>query len=129
MCLSAFAAGKTDYRARHRLVIQDKNKYQSPRYRLVARLTNHYVIAQIVYSEIDGDKVLTSAYSSELPRYGMPVGLKNYAAAYATGLLVARRVLAKLGLSDLYKGAAKPEQVDGKVVTTSDGAYAQEAGP
>jgi len=109
--------GKTDYRARHRLVIQDKNKYQSPRYRLVARLTNHYVIAQIVYAEIEGDRVLCSAYSSELKRYGIGVGLKNYAAAYATGLLVARRTLAKLNLDKDYKGV---KEVDGKIAHSSD---------
>lgn len=105
--------GKTDYRARIRMVVQDKNKYSTPRYRLVVRLTNHYVIAQIVHSEIDGDHVLAAAYSSELPRYGLNVGLKNYAAAYATGLLVARRVLTKLGLADTYKGN---ENIDGTIV-------------
>jgi len=110
-------AGKTDYRARKRLVAQDKNKYASPRYRLVVRLTNHYVICQIVYSEIDGDRVLAAANSSELARYGLKVGLKNYAAAYATGLLVARRVLTKLNLADLYEGNT---EIDGKVVKTED---------
>jgi large subunit ribosomal protein L5e len=97
-------AGKTDYRARLRMVIQDKNKYSAPRYRLVVRITNRTVICQIVHSEIDGDHVLCAAYSSELPRYGLKVGLKNYAAAYSTGLLVARRTLAKLGLDKDYPG-------------------------
>jgi large subunit ribosomal protein L5e len=114
---SSFAAGKTDYRARRRLVVNDKNKYQSPRYRLVVRLTNHYVICQIMYTEIDGDKVLTSAYSSELARYGVKVGLKNYAACYCTGLLVARRLLDKLGMADLYKGNTT---ITGEVVTSKD---------
>lgn len=41
--------------------------------------------------------------SSELPRYGLKVGLTNYAAAYCTGLLLARRVLAKLGLDKHYE--------------------------
>lgn len=111
------AAGKTDYYARKRLVVQDKNKYQSPRYRLVVRLTNHYVICQVVYSEIDGDRVLAAAYSSELPRYGLKAGLKNYAAAYCTGLLVARRLLDKLGLAEAYKGN---EKVTGSIVKTED---------
>lgn len=31
------------------------------------------------------------------------VGLNNYSAAYATGLLLARRVLTKFGLADTYK--------------------------
>jgi len=104
--------GKTDYRARKRLVVQDKNKYQSHRFRFVVRFSNTTVISQIIFSEIDGDKVLSSAYSSELPRYGLAVGLKNYAAAYATGLLLARRTLKKLKLDDLYAGNTK---VDGSV--------------
>lgn len=107
--------GKTDYRARLRMVVQDKNKYATPRYRLVARLTNHYVIAQVVRSEIDHDVVVAAAYSSELGRYGLKVGLKNYAAAYCTGLLVARRLLQKYGLADQYKGN---EEVTAKVVKT-----------
>ena len=36
--------------------------------------------------------VVCAAYSHELPRYGVKVGLTNYAAAYCTGLLLARRV-------------------------------------
>lgn len=96
--------GKTDYYARKRLIIQDKNKYNSPKYRLVVRFTNEDIIAQIIYSKIDGDVVLSAAYSHELPKFGMPVGLTNYAAAYATGLLLARRVLTKLNLADKYQG-------------------------
>jgi large subunit ribosomal protein L5e len=115
----SLAEGKTDYRARRRLVVQDKNKYQAPKYRLVVRLTGHYVICQIVYTTLTKggycDNVLASAYSSELPRYGVKNGLKNYSAAYATGLLVARRVLAKLKLDSVYKGN---EDVDAKVMST-----------
>jgi large subunit ribosomal protein L5e len=96
--------GKTDYRARKRLITQDKNKYGSPKYRLVVRFTNKHCICQIVYSEIVGDKVLCHASSAELPRYGMNAGLKNYAAAYCTGLLVARRLLDKIGLAEVYEG-------------------------
>ncbi len=36
--------------------------------------------------------VVAAAYAHELPRYGVKVGLTNYAAAYCTGLLLARRV-------------------------------------
>ena len=39
--------GKTDYRARKRLVVQDKNKYNTPKYRLVVRFTNTDVICQV----------------------------------------------------------------------------------
>ena len=37
------------------------------------------------------------------------MGLKNYAACYATGLLLARRLLAKFGLDDKYEGQAAPD--------------------
>ena len=107
--------GKTDYRARKRLITQDKNKYNSPKYRFVVRITNSQIICQIAYAEIDGDKILASAYSRELPRYGLSVGLTNYAAAYCTGLLVGRRVLQKVGLDDEYQGNT---EVDGEIVKT-----------
>jgi len=99
--------GKTDYYQRLRLVIQDKNKYNSPKYRLVVRFTNRDCICQIVYSRIDGDHVMAAAYSHELPRYGIKLGLTNYAAAYATGLLVTRRLYQKLGMDKLYPGVEK----------------------
>ena len=86
------------------MISQDKNKYNSPKYRLVVRFTNKHCICQIVYSEIVGDKVMAYANSAELPRYGLKAGLKNYSAAYCTGLLVARRLLNKLGLDEIYKG-------------------------
>lgn len=107
--------GKTDYRQRKRLVCQDKNKYQSPKYRLVVRFTNKQVICQIVYSLVDGDRVMCQATSNELERYGLKVGLKNYAAAYCTGLLVARRLLKKVGLDEIYEGSS---EVTGAVIKT-----------
>jgi len=96
--------GKTDYYARKRLVNQDKNKYNTPKHRLVVRITNRDVIAQIVYSKIDGDIVRTSAYAHELPSFGFKVGLTNYASCYAVGLLLARRMLKTLKLDEAYKG-------------------------
>jgi large subunit ribosomal protein L5e len=107
--------GKTDYRQRKRLCAQDKSKYQSPKYRLVVRFTNTKVICQIAYALVDGDRILCQASSTELPRYGLSVGLKNYAAAYCTGLLVARRLLQKVGLDDVYEGNT---EIDGEVVST-----------
>ena len=97
--------GKTDYRARRTMVLQDKTKYNQPKYRMVVRLTNRDVITQIVHSKIAGDDVLMAAYSHELPAFGLTVGLTNYAAAYATGLLLARRTLAKLKIADAFPGA------------------------
>jgi len=102
--------GKTDYYARKGLIIQDKNKYNTPKYRFVPRITNTRVICQVIYATIQGDRVLTAADSRELRRYGVEAGLSNYAACYATGLLCARRLLAQTGLDKLYGGAKK---VDG----------------
>lgn len=48
---------------------------------------------------------MAAAYAHELPRYGVKVGLTNYASAYATGLLLARRLLKKLKLDTVYAGA------------------------
>jgi large subunit ribosomal protein L5e len=100
--------GRTDYRARHKLITQDKNKYQSPKYRLVVRFTNRYVICQIIYAEMGGDKVMCHASSKELEKHGLTVGLKNYSAAYCTGLLIARRLLKQLGLDETYTGVEEP---------------------
>jgi len=101
--------GKTDYYARKRLITQAKNRYATPKYRLVVRFTNTTVICQIIHSKLQGDIVFASAYSSELPKYGIKHGLKNWAAAYATGLLVARRALSKIGLADKYEGVVEPD--------------------
>jgi len=106
--------GKTDYQARRRLVVQDKNKYNSPKFRLVVRCTNKTVICQIVQSKMVGDHTICSAYSHELPKYGVKVGLANYAACYATGLLCARRLLKKLELDEDYEGQT---EVDGEMYT------------
>lgn len=84
--------GKTDYYARKRLVVQDKNKYNTPKYRMIVRCSNKDITCQIAYARLEGDRVVAAAYSHELPNYGVKVGLTNYAAAYCTGLLLARRV-------------------------------------
>jgi len=95
---------KTDYVARTAMIQQDKNKYKTPKYRFVVRITNKDIITQIFSSDLTHDVCLASAYAHELQRYGIPLGLTNYAAAYATGLLLARRVNQKYGLAETYEG-------------------------
>ncbi|VDM53263.1 unnamed protein product [Angiostrongylus costaricensis] len=124
--------GKTDYHARKRLTVQDKNKYNTPKYRLIVRFTNKDIIAQVAYSKIEGDVIVASAYSHELPFYGITVlvmdceellnntfkvGLTNYAAAYATGLLLARRHLKNLKLDGTFKGQ---EELTGDFYTVEE---------
>jgi len=101
--------GKTDYRARQRLITQDKTKFHAPKYRFVVRITNKDIICQIVASKIKGDLVLAAAYAHELPRFGLKVGLTNYASAYATGLLLARRILQTIGLDKKYAGVTESD--------------------
>lgn len=83
-------------------------------------ITNKDIICQIIQSEIGGDKVLMAAYAHELPRYGIKHGLTNWAAAYATGLLLARRVLKKLELDEEFPGVEEPDG-EYKITEESEG--------
>jgi large subunit ribosomal protein L5e len=84
---------------------------------LVVRFTNRDIIAQIVTSEINGDKVFCAAYGHELKRYGVTHGLTNWAAAYCVGLLLARRTLSKLKLDEAFTGV---EEADGEFKITEE---------
>jgi len=110
---------KTDYYARKRLIIQDKNKYQTPKYRFVVRITNRDIVCQIFSADLTHDVCVAAAYSHELPRYGIKYGLTNYAAAYATGLLLARRVNARYKLK--YEGNTDVTGEDYSVEANADG--------
>jgi len=101
--------GKTDYHARRKMITQDKDKYNTPKYRLVVRMTNKKVITQIVYATIKGDRTLVQATSKELEKFDVPCGYTNYPACYATGLLIARRTLDKVGLADAIKGVEEAD--------------------
>ncbi|KAG2493843.1 hypothetical protein HYH03_008059 [Edaphochlamys debaryana] len=114
-------SGKTDYRARLRLVKQDKNKYNTPKYRLVVRFSNRDVTCQIVRSTIKGDIVEAAAYAHELPEYGLKCGLTNYSSCYCVGLLVARRILTKFKLDKHYPGNVEPDGEDYNVEPVEEG--------
>lgn len=101
--------GVTDYYARKRLIFQPKNKYNTPKHRLVVRISNKEIVCQITYARIEGDVIMAAAYSHELPRYGVRVGLTNYAAAYCTGLLLARRLLKMRKLDEIYPGQVEAD--------------------
>ena len=42
-----FTEGRTDYYARKRLVVQEKNKYNTPKYRMIVRFTNKNITCQV----------------------------------------------------------------------------------
>ncbi|MBN1646359.1 50S ribosomal protein L18 [Candidatus Woesearchaeota archaeon] len=83
--------GRTNYRKRLELL-------KSRKTRLVVRLSNNQVIAQLVDYSDKGDQVKVSCLSSELQEKGWKHGLKNIPAAYLTGLLLAKK--AKGGVSE-----------------------------
>ena len=80
--------GKTNYRKRLKLLLSRKP-------RLVVRITNRRVIAQIIEYHPDGDRVLVGVDSSMLTKYGWKGDLNNTPAAYLTGLLVGKKALEK----------------------------------
>ena len=69
-----------------------------------------------------------SAYSHELPRFGIKHGLTNWAAAYATGLLCARRALKKLGLDETFTGVEEPDG-EYKLTEAAEGEDGEERRP
>jgi len=76
--------GKTDYYKRTKLVVADVP-------RMVVRKTNRHIIIQLVTAEMDGDRTLIAANSSELAELGYKGSLSSTPAAYLTGLLFAAK--------------------------------------
>ncbi|MBS7614240.1 50S ribosomal protein L18 [Candidatus Bathyarchaeota archaeon] len=73
--------GKTNYSLRKKLV-------SSGLPRIVVRKTGKYIIAQLVEPNVKGDRVITSAHSSELrKKYGYLGSLNCLPSSYLTGLL------------------------------------------
>ena len=98
--------GRTDYYQRTKLVVAD-----APR--MVVRRTNRHVLIQLVTAEMEGDKTLVSANSSELEQYGYTGATANTPAAYLTGMLFAAkakkagqdRAILDIGLNRATPGA------------------------
>lgn len=76
--------GKTNYRRRIALLKSGKR-------RLVVRKSLKNILAQIIEYSTKGDKVLVSANSSELEKYGYNFNKGNTVAAYLTGLLIGKK--------------------------------------
>ncbi|MBT4539661.1 50S ribosomal protein L18 [Candidatus Woesearchaeota archaeon] len=78
---------KTDYKKRLHLLT-------SRRPRVVIRLTNTRLIAQLVQFQPAGDLVLVGVQSTSLRKFGWQYSCKNFPAAYLTGLLFAKKSVA-----------------------------------
>jgi large subunit ribosomal protein L18 len=98
--------GKTDYGTRIKLIDLDK-------YRLVVRISNANVIAQIVIIGENGDETVISAHTKQLQKLGWLGGGKNTSAAYLTGYLCGKKALKSgidqaildIGLKSSIKGS------------------------
>ncbi|MEK6853076.1 MAG: 50S ribosomal protein L18 [Nanoarchaeota archaeon] len=75
---------KTSYPKRLKLLLSGKK-------RIVVRLTNSRVIAQLVEFTPKGDKILAGVDSFALRKYGWKYSCKNIPAAYLTGFLLGRK--------------------------------------
>jgi len=76
--------GRTNYRKRLKMLLSSKP-------RLVVRRSLNNIYAQIIEYQPKGDKIILSANSIELERYGWKCNCGNVPSAYLVGLLIGRK--------------------------------------
>ncbi len=79
---------QTDYRKRLKLLTSGLP-------RIIVRITNTQLIAQLISFDPRGDKVVCAVRSSDLKKLGWPYATKNVSAAYLTGLLFGTKAVAQ----------------------------------
>lgn len=79
--------GKTNYHVRYKLILSKKP-------RVVIRKSNASTTLQLVVAEQMGDKTLLTVNSKELKNFGYTFSTGNLPAAYLTGLLFGKKMLA-----------------------------------
>jgi large subunit ribosomal protein L18 len=84
--------GRTNYHVRYKLILSRKP-------RVVVRKSNNNMLLQLVQAEQIGDKTLLSVSSSALKDFGFDQHKGNLPAAYLTGLLFGKKMLAA-GIND-----------------------------
>ena len=80
--------GKTNYHARLKLVLSGK-------LRLVVRASNNSLVVQVIDASLKGDKILVSAHSSQLDKFGWKYNPGNVPSAYLVGYLCCMRAKTK----------------------------------
>jgi large subunit ribosomal protein L18 len=107
--------GKTSYKRRLALL-------KSGTSRLIVRKSLNTIIAQVVEYKPDGDRVLLSATSRELPKMGWKMHKANTPSAYLTGLLLGMKAKKKkISKAVLDLGLQTP-LMKGKLFATVKGA-------
>jgi large subunit ribosomal protein L18 len=84
--------GRTNYHVRYKLILSKKP-------RLVVRKSNGNMILQLVEAMQVGDKTILTVTSKEILDYGYSMSTGNLPAAYLTGLLFGKKMLA-LGIKE-----------------------------
>jgi large subunit ribosomal protein L18 len=105
--------------------------------RLVVRITNRRVIAQIIEYSPEGDRVLVSIDSTKLRDLGYKGDLNNTPAAYLTGILIGKKALQKgiqsavldIGLKTPSKGSRVFAVLRGAVESGLDVPHSEEVFP
>jgi large subunit ribosomal protein L18 len=79
--------GRTNYHVRYKLILSKKP-------RVVVRKSNSNTVLQLIIAEQMGDKTLLTVNSKELKKFGFSLNTGNVPAAYLTGLLFGKKMLA-----------------------------------
>lgn len=79
--------GRTNYHVRYRLILSKKP-------RIVVRKSNGNILLQLVEAQATGDRTLLTVTSQELNDFGFDHSKGNLPAAYLTGLLFGKKMLA-----------------------------------
>ena len=89
---------KTNYHKRSSLLLSKKRF-------ITIKVTNQNILTQLLEPSITGDKVMTSAHSTNLPKLGWKGSLNSLPACYLTGLLLGKKAVFK-GIDNaiLYTG-------------------------
>jgi len=100
--------GKTDYAKRLRIL-------SSGKLRLVVRKTNKNIIVQVIQFNVDGDKILVSAHTNELKKYGWKGAKRNLPVAYLVGLLCGLKAK-KAKVSDAVLDSGMHHMIKGSLI-------------
>src|SRR5512137_1557853 len=79
--------GRTNYHVRYKLILSKKP-------RVVIRKSNASTTLQLVIAEQLGDKTLLTVNSKDIKSFGFTSSFSNLPAAYLTGLLFGKKMLA-----------------------------------
>src|SRR3989338_8780072 len=105
----------TNYRKRLRLLLGQQA-------RLVVRLTNTSVTAQIIEFHHEGDKIMVGVNSTILRKFGWVYSCKNIPAAYLTGLLIGTKSLKAGYTTAIFDSGFRGEFKGGKLYAVLKGA-------